>query len=356
MHILGSYLRKEVIRSTSLVLLMLMGVQCFMEYVAQLSDIGKDHYTLGKAFLYVLTQLPADLYQFFPMAGFLGSLVGLGRLAATSQLIVMQSVGISIASVTWLVIKTACWMIVVVSLLGEWLVPALQQRGEQFKNDSLGQQIMAGGVWFKEGRTMNYIEVFESSNTIRNVYRFVLDDKNKLLVAEYAPVGIYQAGRWVLKNVSYSRFLNDRVRLATQDSVPFTLAFNATALQESEKETSQRSIFGLYKFIKYRQQVGLYVTHYIFIFWQRILQPLSTAVMIGLAVPVVFGSLRSTTMGVRVLTGIIIGFVFYMLNQFFGPFAMVYQMPAPIAAAMPTVLFGLGGSLLYGWYFYIKPR
>lgn len=43
-------------------------------------------------------------------------------------------------------------------------------------------------------------------------------------------------------------------------------------------------------------------------------------------------------MGLRILTGVIIGFAFYMLNQFLGPFAMVYQIPPVIAALMPTVL------------------
>ena len=68
--------------------------------------------------------------------------------------------------------------------------------------------------------------------------------------------------------------------------------------------------------------------------------------MICLGVPFIFGSLRSATMGLRLLTGVIIGFMFYMLNQFFGPFALVYQLPPTAAAITPTVLFAIACVIL----------
>ena len=69
------------------------------------------------------------------------------------------------------------------------------------------------------------------------------------------------------------------------------------------------------------------------------MQPLATLVMIGLAVPFIFGSLRTVTMGLRILIGVIIGFSFYTLNEFLGPFSLVYQVSPFWAAAMPVILF-----------------
>jgi len=85
-----------------------------------------------------------------------------------------------------------------------------------------------------------------------------------------------------------------------------------------------------------------------FDFWQRLFQPLATLVMICLAVPFIFGPLRTGTMGLRILSGVIVGFGFYILNQFFGPFSMVYQFPPLLAAGLPTLLFAtLGVGLLW---------
>ena len=62
-------------------------------------------------------------------------------------------------------------------------------------------------------------------------------------------------------------------------------------------------------------------------------------VMMFLSVPVIFGSLRTVTMGARLVIAIVIGFSFYLLNQFFGPFSLLYQLPPVLAASLPSLLF-----------------
>ena len=70
--------------------------------------------------------MPAELYQLFPVAGFLGGLIGLGRLASTSELIVMRAAGVSIARIAWAVVKAALLMLVVITVVGEWQAPTWQ--------------------------------------------------------------------------------------------------------------------------------------------------------------------------------------------------------------------------------------
>ncbi len=130
--------------------------------------------------------------------------------------------------------------------------------------------------------------------------------------------------------------------------LPLNVVFNPTLLQAGRKRVDQQSIVELYHAIIYRNHSGLATNQYQFTFWHRLIQPLTTIVMICLGVPFIFGSLRSASMGLRVLTGVIIGFAFYMLNQFFGPFTMVYQIPPVLAAVMPTLLFAVACVILLG--------
>ena len=46
------------------------------------------------------------------------------------------------------------------------------------------------------------------------------------------------------------------------------------------------------------------------------------------------------------MSGIIVGFVFYMLNQFLGPIALVYQWPGWIAGVLPMLFFLLIYAIL----------
>src|SRR3990167_1853352 len=137
MHILNSYILYFVISATILVIFVLVGVESLMEFIGQLSDIGVVNYSLWKALVFVFTQLPSDIYQLFPMAGFLGCLIGLGRLATTSELIVMRSAGVSIAGVTGSVVKAAIVMMILVTLIGEFLAPSLEMAGDMMKAKAL---------------------------------------------------------------------------------------------------------------------------------------------------------------------------------------------------------------------------
>ncbi|MEG2829677.1 MAG: LptF/LptG family permease, partial [Edwardsiella sp. (in: enterobacteria)] len=99
--------------------------------------------------------------------------------------------------------------------------------------------------------------------------------------------------------------------------------------------------------VKYLKQSGQESSRYQLNLWSKIFAPLSVAVMMLMALSFIFGPLRSVPMGVRVLTGICFGFVFYVLDQIFGPMSLVYNVPPVIGAVLPSALFlGLSVYLL----------
>ena len=111
-------------------------------------------------------------------------------------------------------------------------------------------------------------------------------------------------------------------------------------------EPSQQSLPQLYQSVQFRKVIGQDAGPFEFAFWRRLMLPFATLVMILLAVPIVDGPLRTVTMGVRIVAGISVGFVFYMLNQFLGPMSLIYQVPPVIAAVMPVLVFALIGGYL----------
>ena len=64
-----------------------------------------------------------------------------------------------------------------------------------------------------------------------------------------------------------------------------------------------------------------------------------TVTLQKMALSFIFGPLRSVPMGVRVVTGISFGFVFYVLDQIFGPLTLVYGIPPVIGALLPSASF-----------------
>ena len=180
MRILDHYIRGSVIWSTCIVVLVLLGVESFIEFIGELPSMGVSDYGIWSVFAYVGMQLPSDLYQLFPVAGFIGSLIGLGRLASTSELIVMRAAGVSIARIAWAIIKAALLMLIVITVLGEWQAPIWQYQSIQLKEGKMQRKIdpwASQELWLHQGQAFVHIGSVVSRTEIKDIQRFDFDDE-----------------------------------------------------------------------------------------------------------------------------------------------------------------------------------
>lgn len=343
MRILDHYIRASVIWATCLVVLVLLGIESFIEFIGELPALGVANYGIGSVFAYVGMQMPSDLYQLFPVAGFIGSLIGLGRLATTSELIVMRAAGVSIARIAWAVVKAALLMLIAITIMGEWLAPTWQYHAIRLKEKQIQRKIdpwASQGLWLHQGQSFIYVGLVISNTEVADIARFDFDKQNHLLSSSVAMRGSLQNGVWMLADVAQTQLTPTQAIVNHYPQIPLGISFQPDLLQKKmQMEPDQQTIVALWNNIRYRQQAGLLTNELESAFWARVLQPFTTIVMICLGVPFIFGSLRSASMSARILTGIIVGFIFYMLNQFLGPIALVYQWPAWIAGALPVLLF-----------------
>ena len=94
--ILDRYIARIVVNTTLMVLLVLGALLAFVDFVGEIGEVGKGQYDLFDAIYYVILALPKRIYELFPTAVLLGSLLGLGALASNSELTVMRASGVSI--------------------------------------------------------------------------------------------------------------------------------------------------------------------------------------------------------------------------------------------------------------------
>jgi len=348
MKILNRYIGKVLASVIVLVIFVLAGLEAFIEFSREFSDMGTGYYGLLQVLSYVPLILPSDIYQLFPMAGLLGSMIGLGLMAAHSELIVMRANGMSILKITQSVLKTALIITLFMVIVGEILGPQLQHLATVNKTTALsqGQTLLTRqGIWIRHKN--NFIHINKMfANHVDLITKYTFDDQNHLQSISTAANGDYQNNQWIFHNVKQTQFLEQRTQSQQFASQEWGINFSPQVLGLTTVDTDQKSLWELRSYIKYRKQSGLNPLHYEFIFWQRIFQPLATLVMIILAVPFVFGPLRTAAMGLRMLTGVITGFGFYILNQFLGPISVVYQVPPIIAALLPSLVFATFGGVL----------
>ncbi|AVH32060.1 LPS export ABC transporter permease LptG [Vibrio fluvialis] len=341
--ILDWYIGRTIIATTILVLTTFIGLSGIIKYVEQLRKVGNGTYDLMQALLFVVLSIPRDIEMFFPMAALLGALIGLGALAASSELVVMQAAGFSKLDIGLSVLKTAVPLMIIITLLGEWGAPQAQKAARDLRAFATsGGQILSvrTGVWARDANDFIFIGKIDDNHLYGlNMWRF--DEQKQLRTVIFAKqVDYLGENEWMMKNVEVTDMNNDVV--ITKQSLPqysweTSLAPDKLAVVTVKPE--ELALSGLYDYVHYLKASEQDASRYELAFWRKITQPFSIAVMMLMALSFIFGPLRSVTMGARILSGVIAGFTFYISSEFFGPLSLVYGIPPVFGAVAPSLVF-----------------
>ncbi len=347
MKLLDRYIAKTILTAIGLVTLMLVGLHVFILFVNQMDDLGKGDYGIWQAALVVMLDVPYQIYLFFPVASLLGCLVGLGSMAGHRELIVMRASGVSIARITYAVVKAALLLIFVVTLLGETIVPSLSMLAKNKKMQALsgGQSVRtAEGVWFRQDNDFVMINQVLSGYRLRGVYQFHFDARHHLKFTRHIGEVDYRNGQWIATTIEETQLGEGKTKALKRERLLWDVRLNPELLRVSQEGPDEMNLYALHRsFYSAREQLSF---TYQLSYWQRLIQPLTTMVMMVLAIPFIFGPLRSSTMGTKLLIGASIGFGFHMINQFFGPVCQVFQWSPEVAAFAPTLVFAVLGLYL----------
>lgn len=349
MKILDRYIAKTVLGSIGLVTLMLVGLEIFILFVKELSDLGRVDYGIAQAAFFIILQMPYQVYLFFPMASLLGSLIGLGILANHSELVIMRSSGMSIAQITWAVIKASILLILFVTALGETVIPYLTHYSNDYKTTAVsgGQTLRtAKGSWMRYGNDFIFVGFISSNEVLNDIYQFRFDNQHNLKMSRYIHEAKYSPTGWIAYDVRQTDFDANKTTNQTYVSLPWEISVKPKILMISSIEPDEMTLKELNRYIREQKHNHQNVHNYQFAFLQRIIQPLTTMVMMILAIPFIFGPLRSSTMGSKLLVGAAVGFSFHILSRFFGPLSTVFQLPPELAALGPSLIFALLGVYL----------
>ena len=349
MRLLSQYIARTVMGSIALVTLVLVGIQTFMLFVNQLGDIGKADYDLMQCAFFVLLQVPYQVYLFFPMASLMGCLIGLGILASHNELVVMRAAGVSIGQITVAVLKVAFLLILVLTLLGETFIPKLMQFSINQKMQALngGQSLRtAKGIWLRYHKDYIFIGTILEDSTLQNVQQFHFDAKHHLQIARSIERIDYQKGSWLAHGVDQTILGTNHTQAEHLDSMAWDVKLKPSTVRVTSRRPDEMTLLELHHYLHDEKMNKQVAYNYQLLYLQRLVQPFTTVVMMVLAIPFIFGPLRSSTMGLKLVTGSIVGFSFYMIAHFFGPLCLVLQWPVEVAAFAPTLLFALLGGYL----------
>jgi lipopolysaccharide export system permease protein len=144
--------------------------------------------------------------------------------------------------------------------------------------------------------------------------------------------------QWVLNNFRQTLISGNGVSVSEEEQSRTVNNLNADLLELAVIRTSSLDGAELYRYVQYLRSNGLDSQRYEIAFWSRIASTAGIAVMCVLALPFVFGTLRASGAGTRMLIGILIGLGYFLLSRTMADSGEVYDLHPVLVAWAPTLL------------------
>ncbi len=351
MRRLDRYIFNQILLSIGLVLLIFIGVYIIFSFVGEMHNFNKG-YGLFTAILPVLYSIPKNLIFMIPLASLLGTLIALGYLADHSELTAMRAGGFSVLKIALVVLKAGILIALISVMFAAFISPFFQKKSllsdlKSKRNDSF--LLTPEATWLKSGQDFIYIGGSQGSDALQKVVKYHFN-AGELVSITWAEEAIYKEGAWHLFHLSEVDLSLERVLEKDTSEAIWPDLVPPTLLKAVSSTMDNLNVIELYRYLNYRHLNGLDTRPYELKIWQIYAQALSIIVLMLIAVPFAFGQFRSSSLGFRLVLGVMLGVGFFLLDRFFGPMVLLMNWPIFLGAFLPSLIF-LGLAGIFFWRF-----
>jgi lipopolysaccharide export system permease protein len=353
------YIGRTVLLTVLAVWAVLLGLDLVLALSGEFEHIGKGSYSLGHAIAWAAYTVPRRAYTLFPMAAVIGSLMGLGQLAATSELTALRALGLSRRRLAASVAIALSLITGVMVVAGETAAPWGQARADLLRNSARANTDLSmarySGLWAREGDTFLHAASGEeqlvpgggTALLLHQVRLYRLGEDGRVVEVTHAQSARHDGTAWSLQQVRRDLLEERSASRQTVAEEAWDSQLDPTALAAGLARPRNLSVSELRASIEYRKRNGLDARDYEDTYWGRWFYPLNVLALCLAAVPFAFGSLRSGGMGKRLFLGMLFALGFLLLQMFFSRMAGALRFDYRIAYALPPIVM----LAISGWLF-----
>ncbi|MCC7326085.1 MAG: LPS export ABC transporter permease LptG [Burkholderiales bacterium] len=346
MRTLTRYIGREVVLSTLLVFVGLIGLFTFFDLINEMRDVGRGSYTLTSALLFVALHVPSRVYELFPVAALIGTLFAVSQLVANSEFTVMRASGASIVQIGWAVIRVGIPLAIATFLAGEFVAPPAERLAQNVRAAAMGNatgvvaQQFESGFWFKQDMTFVNIRAVLADMTLVGVRIYEFDRDLRLSAVRSAESGRFAGeGRWDLKQVQVTEFGRDSATVSAAPSWTWNSVLQPSILTVYQVAPERLALSTLYDNIRVLGTNAQKTSRFEIAFWSKVLYPVAVLVMMLLALPFAQFQRRTGGVGFRIFAGTMLGLSFWLTERMFSYLGVLNDWAPLFAAAFPLVAF-----------------
>ena len=391
LQVLGRYVKLNALLAIIAAVIGLWALQVLFSYLSEL-DALSDSYTMSDALAFIFYRSPYFLEEFMPTGALLGAVVGLGLLANKSELVVMRAAGVSIYRIVGWVLQPALLFVLLALAINQFVLPYSNQRANEINNeDNTSLVTSVRGYWtvqprFKttdnknntndntnsnsdeasvqrDGSDILYIDYADVKGNIGEVKRWHLDNSGNLQTAIHAKGGKYTGSQAVTgdnaspsEQYRYEWQLGNMTTLSinqgfgssqsTTASDIISLPFAPKSVYLLTRQAEDLSLTQLYEHRQFMRQQGKRSLTHELAFWQKLLSPLSILSLVIVACSFVFGSLRTHSLGLRIVVALLFGLLFSYVQDLVGFVSLATGVSPLLMVLLPIIASTAAGGYL----------
>lgn len=389
LKVLGRYVKFNALLAIVAAVVGLWALQVLFSYLSEL-DALSDSYTMTDALTFIFYRSPYFLEEFMPTGALLGAVVGLGLLANKSELVVMRAAGVSIYRIVGWVLQPALLFVLLALAINQFVLPYSNQRANEINNEENTSLVTSvRGYWtvqprFKtsdsgsnsanknntdeasvqpDGSDILYIDYADIEGNIGEVKRWQLDSNGNLQTAVHAEGGKYTGRQavtsdnanpseqyrydWQLRNMT-TLSINQGFgsSQSTTASDILSLPFAPKSVYLLTRQAEDLSLTQLYEHRQFMRGQGKRSLTHELAFWQKLLSPLSILSLVIVACSFVFGSLRTHSLGLRIVVALLFGLLFSYIQDLVGFISLATGFSPLLMVLLPIIASTAAGGYL----------
>jgi lipopolysaccharide export system permease protein len=351
MTTLDRYIGMTLARSALVVVLILLPLFVLLDLVTQLDEVGTGNYGLLDALIYEAFLMPSYLLNLIPFTALLGTSIALGGLAHTNELTAMRASGISIRRIGLATFKFWALFMLLAIIIMEWIAPPLHQQALKRQSMALsGESILVEkhGFWIHQNNRFINVRNIHQGHTPADIHIFEFDSETQqldlYLHADHAETTNQE--QWLYKELILKKYEGTTIDTRHEAELAWESYLTENQLRVLELPISSLSPSNLYHYLKYLKASGQTTERFELVFWQKATLPLAVVVMMLCSFPFVFGSLRGSTAGKRIVLASIAGISFQLISQLLSNLGLMLDLSPVLTTLMPILAFLILSAVL----------
>lgn len=337
-----------------------LGVIMGLIYLFDVVELTRRAATHGDAGLSVILEmalfkLPQMVQQILPFAVMIGAMIAFWTMTRSRELVVTRSAGISawqfLAPVLLVALFIGVFNVTVFNPLGATLYRRYEKLEDTVLMRNGGSPLLVGeaGLWLRETHQNDQMVLHAAAVRLegydlllRQVSVYLSDPDTHFLYGLEAKTASLKDGQFRLNDVNLFR---PGSPVEHFDHYEFPTQLTMGRVQDNFATPETISFWALPGFIHFFESTGFSANRLKLYFQSLLSSPLLLLAMVLVAA--VFSlkpNLRSGGILIRVVGGVVTGFVFYFFSKVTYALGLSATLPASLAAWAPTAVAGLAGS------------